>query len=298
MYLEHFGLRQYPFALTPDTEFFLEHDEFKDALDVLTCALTSGEGLTKIIGEIGIGKTLLCRKLLRSLDERFLIAHVPDPSASAVPLPLALAEQLGVVDRRDIERGPLLEMLNDRLVGLHAEGRQVVLLVDEAQALSEDDIGSLRLLSNLETEKSKLVQIVLFGQPDLDDRLQCVHLRQLRQRVLFSHRLEPLSAEALDVYVRHRLHVAGYRGTSPFGPRAITLLRRGSGGVPRLINVLAHKALLTAFGRGETAVRALHVRRAVADTGEACTGRLPSMVGGSFSGQFRSMSARLRSIRA
>ena len=298
MYLEHFGLRQYPFALTPDTEFFLEHGEFKDALDVLTCALTSGEGLTKIVGEAGAGKTLLCRKLLKSLDERFLISHVPDPSASAVALPLALAEQLGVVERRDIERGPLLEMLNDRLVALHAEGKRVVLLIDEAQALSDEDIESLRLLSNLETEKSKLVQLVLFGQPELDARLQCVHLRQLRQRVLFSHRLEPLSAEALDVYVRHRLHVAGYRGTSPFGPRAITLLRRGSGGVPRLINVLAHKALLTAFGRGEVEVGASHVRKAIADTEEARTRRLPSMTGGSRPGRFGSMSARLRSIRA
>ena len=297
MYLEHFGLQQPPFTLTPDTEFFLEYGEFKDALDVLSCSLASGEGLTKIIGEVGTGKTLLCRKLLTSLDDRFLPFHVADPSAHAEPLPLVLAAKLDAVGRRGTERPPSIETMQTRLETLAATGKRVVLLVDEAQVLSDDDIESLRLLSNLETEKCKLVQLVVFGQPELDARLRRDQLRSARQRILFSHTLAPLGEEALDVYVRHRLHVAGYRGASPFGSRAIALLRRGSGGVPRLINLLAHKALLSAFGRGDVAVQAVHVRQAIADTAEARTRRLPWMLGGSSARPLESPPARLRPAR-
>lgn len=298
MYLEHFGLRQYPFALTADTEFFLEYGEFKDALDVLKIALSTGEGFTKVTGEVGTGKTLLCRTLLGSLDDRFVTFHVPDPSASPAPLHVALAEELGVIECRASGHPRLLEAMHARLVSLHAEGKRAVLLVDEAQTLSDEGIESLRLLSNLETEKSKLLQLVLFGQPELDVRLHQDRLRPLRQRILFSHELKPLSAEALDVYLRHRLHVAGYRGVSPFGSRSLALLRRGSGGVPRLINVLAHKALLAAFGRGDTAVDVLHVRKAIADTEEACTRRRPSPPAVSSSGLFDLLSTRFGSIRA
>lgn len=273
MYLKHFGLEQHPFTLTPDTEFFLDYGYYKDALNVLECALFTGEGFTKVTGEVGTGKTLLCRKLLNSLDESFVTAYIPNPSVNPMALHMALAKELDIKYSYNIGQPRLLELINGRLMALHAEGKQVVLLMDEAQALPDDSMEALRLLSNLETEKKKLLQLVLFGQPELDTRLRQDNLRQLRQRILFSYKLKPLAHEVLKVYVQHRLHVAGYRGVTLFSQNALTLLHRGSRGVPRLINVLAHKAMLVAFGRGDSVIDTLHIRKAIADTDDVNTQR-------------------------
>ncbi len=268
MYLEHFGLEQHPFTITPDTEFFLDHGSHKEALNVLKYALYSGEGFIKVTGEVGTGKTLLCRKLLNSLGGGFITAYIPNPFINPVALRMALASELGIEYARNIGQSRLLELVNQRLMQLHAGGRQVVLLLDEAQALPDDSMEALRLLSNLETEKHKLLQVVLFGQPELDARLRQDHLRQLRQRILFSYRLKPLETDALAVYLQHRLLVAGYRGTPLFTPRALKLLHRNSRGVPRLVNILAHKAMLSAFGRGDPRIDVLHIRKAIADCGD------------------------------
>ena len=248
MYLDHFGLEQQPFTITPDTEFFLDYGYHKEALNVLEYALFSGEGFIKVTGEVGTGKTLLCRKLLNSLGDGFVTAYIPNPFINPVALRMTLASELGIRFPRNTGQPRLLELINARLMQLHAGGRQVVLLLDEAQALPDDSMEALRLLSNLETEKHKLLQVVLFGQPELDARLQQAHLRQLRQRILFSYRLRPLESAALAVYLQHRLHVAGYRG------------------IPRLINILAHKAMLSAFGRGDRCIDAIHIRKAAMDT--------------------------------
>lgn len=268
MYLKHFELEKYPFTLTPDTEFFLNFGEFKDVLDLLEYALSTGEGFTKITGEVGTGKTLLCRKLLNTLDERYVTAYIPNPAVNPRALYVALAKELGINTGEVFGEPRLLEFINERLLSFHAEGRQVVLLIDEAQSIPDGSMEALRMFSNLETEKNKLLQLVLFGQPELDTRLQQDHLRQLRQRIIFSHRLNPLTPEVVNIYVQHRLNVAGagYRGMPLFSPQALTLLQRGSRGVPRLINVLAHKAMLVAFGRGDSVVHVLHVRKAIADT--------------------------------
>jgi len=282
MYLEHFGLEQHPFTITPDTEFFLDHGSHNEAMNVLQYALYSGEGFIKVTGEVGTGKTLLCRKLLNSLGRGFVTAYIPNPCINPVALRMALASELGIEYARNIGQSRLLELVNQRLMQLHAGGKQVVLLLDEAQALPDDSMEALRLLSNLETEKHKLLQVVLFGQPELDARLRQVHLRQLRQRILFSYRLKPLDSDALAVYLQHRLLVAGYRGTPLFTPRALKLLHRSSRGIPRLVNVLAHKAMLSAFGRGDPCIDAVHVRRAVADGGDSRPRRRLALASGLF----------------
>ncbi|MGD2111865.1 MAG: AAA family ATPase [Gammaproteobacteria bacterium] len=266
MYLEHFGLEQHPFTITPDTEFFLDHGSHNEALNVLRFALHSGEGFIKVTGEVGTGKTLLCRKLLNSLSQDFITAYIPNPFLNPVALRMALAGELGIEFARNIGQPRLLELINARLMQLHADDRQVVLLLDEAQALPDESMEALRLLSNLETEKTKLLQVVLFGQPELDVRLRQEHLRQLRQRILFSYRLRPLAPAELAVYLQHRLLVAGYRGAPLFTPRALKQLQRSSRGVPRLINILAHKAMLCAFGRGEHCIDRFHIRKAAGDT--------------------------------
>lgn len=266
MYFQHFGLQQYPFSLTTDTDFFLEYGEFKDALDVLECALYSGEGLTKITGETGTGKTLLSRKIMTSMDSRFVIVRMSDPAGSSRILYMVLARALGIANCARFDNSRLLRMIQRRLLALHADGRQAVLLMDESQDVSEEVMGALRQFSNMETEKRKLLQMVLFGQPELDVILDQTHLRSIRQRIMFSHRIKPLMRDSLNVYVQHRLHVAGYRGMQLFSSDALTMLQKGSGGVPRIINILAHKAMLTAFGRHSSVVDSRHVQAAIEDT--------------------------------
>jgi MSHA biogenesis protein MshM len=180
---------------------------------------------------------------------------------------MALAEELGIEFARNTGQHRLLKLITDRLIELAGLGKQVVLLLDEAQAMPDDSLEALRLLTNLETEKRKLLQVVLFGQPELDTRLTQRKLRQLKQRIVFSYQLTPLDRSALGEYVRHRLQVAGYKNASTlFLPGAIRQLHRSSRGIPRLVNLLCHKALMAAYGTGEDHVSRAHVRRAAKDT--------------------------------
>lgn len=266
MYLAFFGLREKPFALTPNTEFLVQLAPYQACLNLLKVALAEGEGFIKVSGEVGTGKTLLCRALLNALSgERYQLAYLPNPSLSPLDLRQALAHELGVA-AAGLDGHGLLEALNRRLIELAAAGKSTVLLIDEAQALPEDTLEALRLLTNLETERSKLLQVVLFGQPELDATLERGAFRQLRQRITFSYRLRPLDVADTSRYLQERLSVAGYRGEPLFAPAAVKLLVRGSGGIPRLLNILAHKALMAAFGEGRRQVRAAHIRRALADT--------------------------------
>jgi len=266
MYLEHFGFEKSPFTITPDTSFFLDHGSHREAMNVLLLALQSGEGFIKVTGEVGTGKTLLCRRLLNTLDENFVTAYIPNPCLSPVALRMALAEELHITFARNTGQHRLLQQITQRLIDLRADGKRVVLLLDEAQSIPDESMEALRLLTNLETEKDKLLQVVLFGQPELDQRLQQVHLRQLRQRILFSYILQPLDRDTLEVYLNHRLLIAGYRGTPLFTPGALKRLHRNSRGIPRLANILCHKALLSAYGRGDRAITAQHIRHASDDT--------------------------------
>lgn len=269
MYAEHFGLRELPFSLTPDTSYFLDWASAREALNLLVFALRSGEGFVKVVGEVGTGKTLLCRSLLARLPDEFVSAFLPNPFLTPSGLRLALAEELGVEAPEAQDPNRLVNRISARLLELAAAGRRAVLLLDEAQALPDASLETVRLLSNLETERTKLLQVILFGQPELDQRLAAPGLRQLRQRIAFSARLRPLDREELAQYVGHRLRVAGHPDGRLLARGALTALHDGSSGIPRLVNVLCHKALLVAFGLGHRRLRRRHVRRAIRDTESA-----------------------------
>lgn len=267
MYEAFFGLREKPFALTPNTGFLVQLAPYQACLNLLRVALAEGEGFIKITGEVGTGKTLLCRALLNELDpSRYQLAWLPNPSLSPLALRQALAHELHVPDVEQLDTHGLLAALHARLIELAGEGRSTVLLIDEAQALPVSTLEGLRLLTNLETEQSKLLQVVLFGQPELDQTLARQDLRQLRQRITFSYALRPLDVADATRYLTERLAVAGYRGEPLFDRSAVRLLVQGSRGIPRLLNILANKCLMAAFGEGSRCVDVRHVRRALADT--------------------------------
>lgn len=266
MYLTHFALDTYPFTLAPDPEFFFGGRGHHEALNTLLVALRTGEGFVKITGEVGTGKTLLCRTLLTKVEASYQTAYIPNPMLTPRQLFLALAEELELAVPAGDNPHVLHKALHAVLVDAAREGRPVLLCIDEAQAMPTPTLEALRLLSNLETEKRKLVQIVLFGQPELDERLAGHDLRQLRQRIGFSYRLPPLDQKAVRGYITCRLKAAGSDRVDLFLPGATRLVARASRGVPRLINILCHKALMAAFGRGDARVRPRHVTAAIRDT--------------------------------
>ncbi len=267
MYAAHFGLRELPFSITPDTSFFFAHASYREALNTLLVAARSGEGFIKVVGEVGTGKTLLCRKFLSALDARqFVTAYIPNPYLEPMTLLLAVADELGIKYPPGVHQHQLLRHITRFLLDSYAEGRRVLLCLDEAQALPVETLEALRLLTNLETERRKLLQVVLFGQPELDARLAHPSVRQLKQRITFSCRLEPLTRSEFTLYVQHRLTVAGHSGTRLFAARAERALYRASGGIPRLANILAHKAMMAAFGEGAARIGCAHVQAAIADT--------------------------------
>ena len=267
MYGTHFGLQELPFTITPDTSFFFAHSSHQEALNTLLVAVRSGEGFIKVIGEVGTGKTLLCRKFLAALDhQEFVTAYIPNPYLQPMTLLLACADELGIEYPQHVNQHQLLKLLSRYLIDTYAEGKRVLLCLDEAQAMPVETLESLRLLSNLETERRKLMQVVLFGQPELNTRLDNPSIRQLKQRITFSCQLSPLSLSEVEFYISHRLAVAGYRGPRLFPHKTVKQIYRASQGIPRLVNILAHKALMAAFGEGARIVLEKHVRMAVADT--------------------------------
>lgn len=270
MYEAHFGLHEPPFALTPNTRYFMRAPSHSDALELLLVALRAREGFIKITGEVGTGKTLLCRLLLNALaDEGVVTAYIPNPGLSPESLYQAVADELGVDVSEQGNPHRILKSINDALLDKAGAGQSVVLVIDEAQAMPEETIEALRLLTNLETETARLLQVVLFGQPELDVMLGRQRLRQLKQRITFQYSLLPLDRAATAQYVRHRLAQAGYNGQELFAPAAVKLLSRASGGIPRLLNIIAHKAMLVAWGQGDQRIEKVHVKRAVRDTDSA-----------------------------
>lgn len=266
MYQAHFGLRELPFGITPDTSFFFACASYQAALNTLLIATNNGEGFIKITGEVGTGKTLLCRKFMAALDQGFVTAYIPNPSLEPRTLMLALADELEIFLGKDIDQHQLMKSINLRLLELAHLGKRVVLCLDEAQALPLESLEALRLLTNLETEKRKLLQIVLFGQPELNLKLQKNAIRQLAQRITFHYEIAALSRADMTFYIAHRLQIAGLAGGDLFSAAALRKLYAASGGIPRLVNILAHKSLMAAFGEGRQQVRAGHVKVAVQDT--------------------------------
>ena len=272
MYQAHFGLGEMPFGITPDTSFFFTSPHSQQALNTLLVAARSGEGFIKITGEVGTGKTLLCRKFMATLGPGFVTAYIPNPYLEPRTLMLALADELELPLQRDVDQHQLLKSLTLRLMDLAREGKQVVMCLDEAQAIPLESLEALRLLTNLETEKRKLLQIVLFGQPELNQHLQTNSIRQLAQRITFHYHLGPLSRDDLEYYLAHRLRVAGYTGSRLFSRGAIARLFKASGGIPRLVNIMANKSLMLCFGEGKQQVTRRHVEMAAVDTVPSRTG--------------------------
>ncbi len=269
-YLRHFGLRELPFGITPDTSYFFACRSIQEALNTLLVAVANGEGFIKITGEVGTGKTLLCRKFLSTLGQGWVSAYIPNPNLEPRGLMLALADELGV-GGGSAEAHRLDKELMQRLLDLARQGKRVVLCMDETQAMPLATLETVRLLTNLETEKRKLMQVVLFGQPELDRKLASESVRQLRQRITFHHRLKALAKNEVSDYVAHRLTIAGHTGGALFSDAALSALHVASRGVPRLVNILAHKSLLLVYGEGARRAERRHVRSAIEDTPSATT---------------------------
>lgn len=266
MYLNHFGLQELPFGITPDTSFIYSADAHQEALNTLLIGLNTGEGFIKITGEVGTGKTLLCRRFLATLSEDQVVAYLPNPMLEPRMLLLAIAEELCLKLLGHDNQFSLLKQFNGHLLDMAAQGKKVIICIDEAQSMPLESLEALRLLSNLETEKHKLLQVVMFGQPELDQKLANPAVRQLRQRIVFHYRMPGLRQHEAGHYLAHRLRVAGHRDGDVFPPASTRLLYRLSSGTPRLVNVLAHKAMLLAYGEGKTRVSRDHVKLAGRDT--------------------------------
>lgn len=264
MYLEHFGLRESPFRITPHTEFFFSGAKRGATLEALIYAITHDEGIVKVSGEVGSGKTMLCRMLLERLPDNVDTVYLANPSLSRDEILYAIAEEL----HAPLPEGRahlLLHSLQERLLEIYAAGRQVVVMVDEAHAMPPETLEEIRLLSNLESNRHKLLHIVLFGQPELDDRLASTSMRQLKERITHNFALEPLRRNDVGTYLMFRLRAAGYRGPDLFTPGAIQLISRASEGLTRRINILADKALLSAFSEGKHQIDTRQVRIAIRD---------------------------------
>ncbi len=268
MYLSHYSLKESPFSITPDTAFFMNRAGHQDALNVLLVALRSGEGFIKVTGEVGVGKTILCRMLMKKLGKEYATAYIHNPYLKPDTLLYAIADALSVTYKDNASQYVLLRAITRKLLDLHCKGKKVILCLDEVQAMPIQTLETLRLLTNLETEKRKLLQVVLYGQPELDEVLENPAIRQLKQRITFSYNLQPLNDVAIKAYVRHRLSVAGYTKKELFSTQALDCLRQNSGGIPRLINILCHKAMMLAYGEGESQISLQHMRLAAKDTVE------------------------------
>jgi type II secretory pathway predicted ATPase ExeA len=265
MYLEHFGLREAPFRITPHTEFFFAGANRGATLEGLLYAITAGEGLVKVTGEVGTGKTMLCRVLIERLPQSVETIYLAVPSLSRDEMLASIAADLGI-ETEGANTHQLVRALQERLIALHAEGRHVVALIDEAHAMPLGTLEEIRLLSNLETGTRKLLQIVLFGQPELDQHLAAPNMRQLKERITHSFALEPLPPRDVKDYVNFRMRAAGYRGPDLFGPEVLRVISEASEGLTRRINIYADKTLLAAFAAGTHSLAADHARAAVADT--------------------------------
>lgn len=270
MYLYRFGMKRLPFGLTPDTAFFCPLETHIEALNVLNFGLNSGEALIKIVGEVGTGKTLLCRLLLNQLEKKHFVAYIPYPKLSARELKFSLAKELGIRLNENAREDQISQKIQTRLININKKQGPVVLLIDEAQLLDDECLETLRLFTNLETEQYKLIQLVLLGQPELDKNLSKPNLRQIKQRIVFSYNLKRLNQQQIKTYVEQRLSVAG-KPSIDFSWLANLILTHYSKGIPRLINILCHKALLLSFGQNKQTINTLNLIHAAKDTDAVST---------------------------
>jgi type II secretory pathway predicted ATPase ExeA len=274
LYLEHFGLNESPFRITPHTDFFFDGADRGATLEALLYTALHEEGIVKVVGEVGSGKTMLCRVLIERLPTHVETVYLANPSFTREQILYAVAEELKIEFERERVTGAL-HALHDRLIDSYGRGRRTLILIDEAHAMPEETLEQVRLLSNLETSRHKLLQIVLFGQPELDDVLALASMRQLKDRITHSFRMRPLRTAEVATYLSFRMRAAGYRGPDVFAPAAVALIARAAGGLSRRINILADKALLAAYSVGAHAAGTKQARAAIADSEFAPRWRAP-----------------------
>ena len=273
LYLDHFGLHEPPFRITPHTDFFFDGADRGATLEALIYAVLHDEGIVKVSGEVGSGKTMLCRVLMERLPRHVDTIYLATASLGREEILQAIADDLRLELPHGERTAVVLRALQERLIELYGAGRRVVILIDEAHVIPDESLEQIRLLSNLESNRHKLLQIVLFGQPELDATLAKTSLRQLRDRITHSFRMRPLARPEVVNYLSFRMRAAGYRGPDIFTPRAVMRLARAAGGLTRRINILADKALLAAFTENAHAVTVRHVNAAIRDSEFATVAR-------------------------
>ncbi len=266
MYYEYFGLKQAPFKITPDTSLFFPGGNRGAVLEALVYAIVSGEGIVKVVGEVGSGKTMLCRMLQVELPENVEIVYLANPSLSPDEILHAIAFELKLPVDNSHNRLQVMHALQEYLLARHSENIRVVMFVEEAQGMPVTTLEEIRLLSNLETRQDKLLQIVLFGQPELDDNLAQQNIRQLKERITYSFDLTPFNPEQTRDYLNTRLRSCGYKTMELFSPAAVKAINKYSNGLLRRVNILADKAMLAAFASNSTSVTDKHVRVAARDS--------------------------------
>ena len=266
MYQGHFGLERPPFKITPDTSLFFEGSQRGAALDALMYAISSGEGITKVVGEVGCGKTMLCRMLEVRLADSVDVVYIANPSLSPDNILHVIAHELGLDMDNNSSKLDVMQKIQAYLLNKHADNRQVVLFVEEAQSMPIETLEEIRLLSNLETEHNKLLQMVLFGQPELDEKLAQAQIRQLKERITHSFYLDPFPPKDTLEYLNFRLRNVGYRGPDVFNQKTANAIEKFSGGLTRRINILADKALMASFSEGGHEVTVKHVRAGAIDS--------------------------------
>jgi len=265
MYQAFFGFSSEPFALTPNTALFYALPPHYEAINTVLSSIEMGEGIIKVTGEVGTGKTMVCRMLINQLGEQVRLIYVPNPLQSGESLRRAIAHELEV---EAADSNDLIEQIHTKLLGICKQGKQVVAIIDEAQALSDEALEVLRLFGNLETEERKLLHIVLLGQPELDSRLEANHLRQFRQRITFNATLRTLTISEGCAYIQHRIESCGCN-LPLFTLAQKKSIWKASRGIPRLINQICHKALILAFSMQQKTIQNKHIYEAVQDTYDA-----------------------------
>lgn len=266
MYQEHFGLERPPFKITPDTSLFFEGNQRGAALDALMYAIRSGEGIIKVVGEVGSGKTMLCRMLEVRLSGDVDVVYIANPSLSPDNILHVIAHEMHLDVTNDMSKVDVMQKIQAYLLQKHAANRQVVLFVEEAQSMPIETLEEIRLLSNLETDEHKLLQMVLFGQPELDEKLAQPHIRQLKERITHSFYLSPFPPDDTLQYLNFRLRAVGYKGPDIFNKKTASTVKKYSDGLTRRINILADKSLLAAFSEGSHTVTSAHVKSAARDS--------------------------------
>jgi len=266
IYNDFYGFSEQPFNITPDPRFLFYGERHREAFNHLIFGIKERKGFILVTGEVGAGKTTLCRAFLEELGEGYTTALILNPCLTAHQLVRMILAEFGLAAPGN-DRVRAFQALNEFLLSELAAGRDVVLIIDEAQDLSPELLEQVRLLSNLETDQRKLLQIVLIGQPELRDILESPRLRQLRQRITVRYHLGPLHSPETEHYILHRLQVAGGNSRPTFNRSALRRIHRYSGGIPRLINVVCDKTLLAGYVDGEAHLTNRHVRRAMSDLG-------------------------------